>query len=68
MGNKSNKWINFDDFIKLKTDDRLKIRFMNGIAIVQKILSDDEIVVMFEGGCWNNKEINIIRHQVNKIY
>ena len=67
MGRTSNEWIGITEFRELEADDALQVRFMNGKAIVQEVLSDEEVRVIFEGGCWDKKELNLIRQQISKV-
>ena len=69
MGKESKKWINKETFEKITPGDRLNIRYMNGIAIVQEQpdVEKETIDVTFEGGAWNGRTINLIRQQIERI-
>lgn len=67
MGKTPKKWINLKEFEELEADDRLQCKFMNGIAIVLESPSDNEVRVIFEGGCWDKRELNLIRQQIYKV-
>jgi hypothetical protein len=68
MGAKSKEWIDSVTFSEIEVDDILTVRFMNGKAIVKEIdEKNEEVTVIFKGGCWDGKELMLIRHQIKKI-
>jgi len=64
----SKKWINKESFKELEPGDRLKVRYMKGIAIVQELPYENEaVLVTFEGGPWDGKSLELIRAQITRI-
>ena len=63
---RSRKYISKEQFDKLKVNDVVKVRFMIGKAIIKEIISDDQLLVTFKNGCWNGKDVEIIRQQISK--
>ena len=64
--NQVNKYISIKEFKKITPGDSLITRFM-GKCTVQSVLENNEVVVIFTDGSWKDKEIVIIREQIEKI-
>tara|TARA_R110001592_G_scaffold148167_3_gene372887 strand:- start:11482 stop:11688 length:207 start_codon:yes stop_codon:yes gene_type:complete len=65
------KFISKKQFYKISPGDTIKTRFMGKCDVISTVPNIDEILVKFTTGPWKDKELNLIRQQiegVNKPY
>ena len=61
------EYIKKDQFDKIEKKDKLNTRFM-GECIVTDVYPDiQELKVKFTNGAWKDRELNLIRQQIERI-